>query len=111
MKRFTFLLGLLGAAVVRGQESTHVDKCWMRDGGKDVQVPCRWMNDSEPIPSGYCPLDGSKGEQAGYLYGETVDKIINCAIEPANPATFTAKSVLRCPHCGMLFTGTAKEAQ
>lgn len=132
MKRLTFLFGLLGAAVgcvlfsqvptaTRENMSAwlwlHVDEKGVHRTGVGHEIGPPYESLTEPgvikPKSGYCPLDGSKGEPHGYLIKSPAELVAwaNYLVaaatgESAEPINVSLAHSLRCPHCGMLFTET-----
>lgn len=124
MRRLTFLFGLLGAAVAKGQSLIERRYIPMPDDGKYAGMVIASLNPGVPEKetagsiaspkdlkpkSGYCPLDGTKGEAVSIAdfiavtqtlpYMPSVETVVDTVV--VKEAKYAA---LRCPHCGMLFT-------
>lgn len=100
MKRKAFLLWLLGAVAAKAQDRASA-------GGNLMK---QWLSEFKATKprSGYFPLDGTKGEAAGVLLtADGLSDILNyLRAGGISEFSMATKIVLRCPHCGLLFTET-----
>lgn len=120
MKRLTFLFGLLGAAVAKGQETTTLQPDHESDFQVMAKIALKLAQDNKKLmqeqidllklrlkpKSGHCPLDGTKGEPYQIEASRHVESH-NTSNGFVNTEQLPVYA-LRCPHCGMLFTETEK---
>lgn len=96
MFRRSLFLTLVGAVAAKAQQRSGPVEIQSNLDPKDLK-----------LRSGYCPLDGTKGEPVGVIVtGEILARMTNYAVDPTNGFTTTLQAMLRCPHCGTLFTKT-----
>lgn len=119
MRIFLMLLGAAIGCVLFSQVPTasrenmsawlwlHVDEKGVNRTGLGHEIGPPYESLTEPgvikPKSGYCPLDGTKGEELGKVMAATPS--FDSGFEPS-PAILDDMSLLRCPHCGILFTDT-----